>query len=86
MKVKELVKHLSVRQQFKFQLGDGTLVPDHFHVTEMGLMLKNYVDCGGKMRSERSATFQLSKVLRDRGLRQRQVIDNIPTNARLHFQ
>jgi hypothetical protein len=25
----------------------------------MGLVLKNFVDCGGKMRSERYATFQL---------------------------
>ncbi len=59
MKVRELVQHLSVKQQVQFQLEDGTLVPDHFHVTEMGLVLKNYVDCGGKMRNERSATFQL---------------------------
>ncbi len=59
MKVRELVQHLSVKQQVQFQLEDGTPVPDHFHVTEMGLVLKNYVDCGGKMRNERSATFQL---------------------------
>ncbi|MEN9332984.1 MAG: hypothetical protein RLY35_164 [Bacteroidota bacterium] len=59
MKVRELAQHLSVKQQVQFQLEDGTFVPDHFHVTEMGLVLKNYVDCGGKMRNERSATFQL---------------------------
>jgi hypothetical protein len=59
MKVRELVQHLSAEQQVQFQLEDGALVPAHFHITEMGLVLKNYVDCGGKMRNERSATFQL---------------------------
>ena len=59
MKVKELITHLNTVASVSFELPDGTMVPAHFHVTEMGLMLKNYVDCGGKMRNERSATFQL---------------------------
>jgi hypothetical protein len=59
MKVKELITHLNAMASVSFELPDGTMVPAHFHVTEMGLMLKNYVDCGGKMRNERSATFQL---------------------------
>jgi hypothetical protein len=59
MKVKELITHLNAVASVSFELPDGTMVPAHFHVTEMGLMLKNYVDCGGKMRNERSATFQL---------------------------
>jgi hypothetical protein len=35
------------------------MVPSHFHVTEMGIVHKNYIDCGHTTRSERSATFQL---------------------------
>ena len=59
MKVKELVEVLKTQASIGFVLPNGNSVPAHFHITEMGLVLKNYVDCGGKMRSERSATFQL---------------------------
>lgn len=59
MKVKELVEVLKTQASIGFVLPDGKSVPAHFHITEMGLVLKNYVDCGGKMRNERSATFQL---------------------------
>jgi hypothetical protein len=27
-------------------------VPEHFHVTEVGLITKNFIDCGGKVRNE----------------------------------
>jgi len=59
MKVKELVEVLKAQASIGFVLPNGNTVPAHFHITEMGLVLKNYVDCGGKMRNERSATFQL---------------------------
>ena len=59
MKVKELVEVLKTQASIGFVLPNGNAVPAHFHITEMGLVLKNYVDCGGKMRNERSATFQL---------------------------
>lgn len=59
MKVKELVEVLKTQASIGFVLPNGNSVPAHFHITEMGLVLKNYVDCGGKMRNERSATFQL---------------------------
>ena len=59
MKVKELVEVLKTQASIGFVLPNGNTVPAHFHITEMGLELKNYVDCGGKMRNERSATFQL---------------------------
>ncbi len=59
MKVKELVEVLRTQATIGFELPNGNSVPAHFHITEMGLVLKNYVDCGGKMRNERSATFQL---------------------------
>lgn len=59
MKVKELVEILKTQASIEFAFPSGVAVPAHFHITEMGLVLKNYVDCGGKMRNERCATFQL---------------------------
>ena len=35
------------------------MVPTHFHFTEIGVILKNYIDCGGTIRKEKTATFQL---------------------------
>jgi len=33
-----------------FQLPSGTLIPRHFHVTEVGRVDKNFIDCGGTRR------------------------------------
>ena len=40
-------------------LPNGTKVPGHFHVTELALISKNFIDCGGVARLERKVTFQL---------------------------
>jgi len=37
----------------------GLNVAAHYHITEIGLVLKNYVDCGGVVRQERKATMQI---------------------------
>ncbi|MEN9994512.1 MAG: hypothetical protein RL762_1169 [Bacteroidota bacterium] len=37
----------------------GQPVAAHYHITEIGLVLKNYVDCGGVVRQERKATMQI---------------------------
>ncbi|MEP6676601.1 MAG: DUF6428 family protein [Ferruginibacter sp.] len=37
----------------------GGFVPEHFHVTEIGLLTKHFIDCGGTERSEKIANFQL---------------------------
>ncbi|MDP4738707.1 MAG: DUF6428 family protein, partial [Crocinitomicaceae bacterium] len=37
----------------------GISVAAHYHITEIGLILKNYVDCGGVVRQERKASMQL---------------------------
>jgi predicted transcriptional regulator len=41
-------KKLDTLENVTFQLPDGTTVPEHFHVTEVGLITKNFIDCGGK--------------------------------------
>jgi len=42
-----------------FQLENGSFVPNHFHVTEVGIITKNFIDCGGTIRNEKVANFQL---------------------------
>lgn len=38
---------------------NGLPIAAHYHITEIGLMLKNYVDCGGVVRQERKASMQI---------------------------
>ncbi len=42
-----------------FQLENGASVPAHFHVTEVGLVTKHFIDCGGTVRHEQVVNFQL---------------------------
>lgn len=54
--IKTLVQQL---EEVNFLLPDGTFLPKHFHVTEIGLVTKNFIDCGGQIRKEEFCTFQL---------------------------
>lgn len=40
-------------------LPDRSLVPVHFHVTEVGQVQKDFVDCGGTIRSSASCVLQV---------------------------
>lgn len=59
MKLSEVKKSLSTASSVNFQLPDGSFVPEHFHVTEIGLVTKHFIDCGGTVRTEKMANFQL---------------------------
>lgn len=59
MKLSDLKKILPTLQELNFQLPSGTTVPKHFHVTEVGQVEKNFIDCGGTVRSEKTVSFQL---------------------------
>ena len=59
MKLSEIKKHLSSAERVNFQLANGTMVPEHFHVTEVGVITKDFIDCGGTVRHEKVANFQL---------------------------
>ncbi|MFT4568278.1 MAG: hypothetical protein ACI9FN_003247 [Saprospiraceae bacterium] len=59
MKLEEIKSILSKSATTSFQLPDGSLVPAHFHVTEVGKIIKNFMDCGGMIRREEVANFQL---------------------------
>ncbi|WP_442266992.1 DUF6428 family protein [Tenacibaculum sp. ZS6-P6] len=59
MKLTEIKKHLKELNTIAFQLPDGNLVPEHFHVTEVGKITKHFIDCGGVLRKEEKINFQL---------------------------
>lgn len=59
MKLSEIKTLLATAQAVNFQLPDGSFVPEHFHVTEVGLIDKHFIDCGGTERREKVANFQL---------------------------
>lgn len=59
MKLSEFKKQLSTVTDLNFVLPNGTLVPKHFHVTEVGQITKNFIDCGGTVRNEKVVNFQL---------------------------
>ncbi|MEJ7559565.1 MAG: DUF6428 family protein [Pedobacter sp.] len=59
MKLSEIKEILSQADSVNFQLEDGKAVPAHFHVTEVGVVTKDFIDCGGTVRNEKVANFQL---------------------------
>ena len=59
MKLSKIKEILPTLDNVEFQLEDGTFVPEHFHVTEVGQIIKNFIDCGGVIRDERVVNFQL---------------------------
>lgn len=59
MKLSEIKNHLTNLKQIAFKLPNGELVKSHFHVTEVGNITKDFIDCGGKVRSEKVINFQL---------------------------
>lgn len=64
MKLKEFKERLMIgmvnpTQPLLFKLEDGTIVPPYFHITEMGLKMKHFVDCGGTVRTEQWINFQI---------------------------
>lgn len=59
MKLSEVKTALQSATEVNFILPDGSMVPEHFHVTEVGAIDKHFIDCGGTVRREKSVSFQL---------------------------
>lgn len=59
MKLSEIKQILPTLENVEFQLENGTFVPEHFHVTEIGVVTKHFIDCGGTVRHEKAVNFQL---------------------------
>ena len=52
MKLSQFKNQLEQVTTFQIQLPNGTFVPNHFHITEMGIINKKYTDCGNTFREE----------------------------------
>lgn len=59
MKMSEMKNNLAGLEAINFRLPDGSYLPPHFHVTEVGFVNKHFIDCGGVERNETVANFQL---------------------------
>ncbi|WP_019947210.1 DUF6428 family protein [Hymenobacter aerophilus] len=59
MTISEIKAILPTLTAINFRLPDGALLPAHFHVTEVGLISRHFIDCGGVERYEQAANFQL---------------------------
>lgn len=59
MKLSEFKHLLKDRESLSFQLPDGSLVPHHFHLTELGKISKHSIDCGGTVRTDEAVNLQL---------------------------
>ena len=59
MNISEMKQSLTGLDAVTFRLPSGEYLPAHFHVTEVGLVTKHFVDCGGVERREAVANFQL---------------------------
>jgi hypothetical protein len=59
MKLSAFKKELETLTDVSFILENGTIVPEHFHVTEVGMITKNFIDCGGTVRTEKVVSLQL---------------------------
>lgn len=59
MNLNELKVALEGMDKIQFSLPDGSKVPAHFHLTEIGKISKHFMDCGGKERLETKASLQL---------------------------
>ncbi|HRI00625.1 MAG TPA: DUF6428 family protein [Saprospiraceae bacterium] len=59
MLLSELKSSLESLSELVFILPDGKQVPKHFHITEIGLVSKKFIDCGGVIRDEKIISMQL---------------------------
>ncbi len=59
MTLEQIKEILPTLENVEFQLENGTFVPEHFHVTEVGQINKKFIDCGGVIREESVVNFQL---------------------------
>lgn len=59
MTLEQFIRALKNSNQLQFRLPNGELVPEHFHITEVGKSKKEFIDCGGNYRSNESVTIQL---------------------------
>lgn len=58
MTLEEFKSLLKINTEIKFELPGGEFVPPYFHITEVGMITKTFVDCGGTIRKEHKVNLQ----------------------------
>jgi hypothetical protein len=59
MKLSQLQTALKSMSEVHFILPNGNFVPRHYHLTEIGLSTKSFIDCGGKRHDDKKVVLQL---------------------------
>lgn len=59
MKISEFKAQLNNLNTVDFKLPNGEFIPKHFHITEVGVLTKHFIDCGGDVHEEKSANLQI---------------------------
>ena len=59
MKLSEFKKIIANLGEINIQLENGESVPSHFHLTELGVNTRHFIDCGGTERIEKKVNLQL---------------------------
>ena len=59
MLLSELSRLLSDLSEIVFIATDGSVVPAHFHITEVGRVDRYFIDCGGAKRTQTKINLQL---------------------------
>jgi hypothetical protein len=59
MTYNELLQAVESTNQLRFFDSSGNLVPAHAHLTEVALIRKHFIDCGGTERRQESVSLQL---------------------------
>ncbi len=60
MTVHEFLLHLSSnpKKTITFRLPDGSSIPVHYHITEVGHVTRRFIDCGGTRRVQETCLLQ----------------------------
>ena len=59
MNIKELKSALQQTEALNFYTPEGSMVPAHFHVTELGLISRHFIDCGTSIHTDHFINFQI---------------------------
>jgi hypothetical protein len=61
MKLSEFKNALKTLEKVSFRMPNGKFIEAHTHITEVGMLNKQFIDCGGVVRTETKVGFQLWK-------------------------
>ena len=59
MILSEFKQHLKIVTEVTFFKPNGNIIPEHFHITEVGQTSKKFIDCGGTVRNVEVISMQL---------------------------